>query len=79
MNIHSSKPLKLSVYNPDFSQQASSNVKILPWDCTSGSLLSEPAGTINEVLVLLMNPTAEPHTVQKYLAEQKYLENSLEG
>jgi hypothetical protein len=36
----------LSFYNPDFSQQASSNVKILACSCTSGSSLSEFSGAM---------------------------------
>jgi len=70
---HSGKPLKFSACNPDFSQQASSAVKILACGCISGSSFSEPAGTIKDVLVLFMNGTAEPHVVQKDF------ENSLDG
>ncbi len=68
---HSGKPLKFSACKPGFSQQASSEVKILACGCMSGSSCSEPAATINEVLVLLMKGTAEPH------AAQNDLENSL--
>jgi hypothetical protein len=64
---YSAKPLNLSACNPGFSQQASSDVKILACGCISGCSLSEPAGTINDVLVLSVNGTAEPQIAQKDL------------
>jgi hypothetical protein len=71
--IYLGKPIKLSACNPDFSQHASSDVKILACGWIFGNSFSEPAGTIRDVLVLFTNGTAEPHVLQKDL------ENSLEG
>ena len=73
LKFYSGKPLKLTACNPDLSQQASSEVNILACGCMFGTSLSEPAGTINDVLDLFMKGTAEPHMLQNDL------ENSLEG
>ena len=62
--IYLGKPLNFSACNPAFNQQASSEVKIFACGAKSGSSFSDPAGTINDVLVLFTKGTLEPHERQ---------------
>jgi len=61
------KPLKLLACRPNLNQQASSEVKILACGSILGNSLSEPAGTISDVLALFMKGKPEPQILQKDL------------